>query len=165
MEQQQLQIVRLNNLRKLIEREGSVSVLAKRLRVSPIYLYQVLEARTPLRDVMTRHIELIMMLEPGALDGEGELDAALDVPMLSLTQRVNASIRAVATQNGEAVAISRTKITPQMRDAFIDAIVDNLEQMAQNRQISLLPQHKAVLLKLAFKRVLEEGDMPTAKSA
>jgi len=146
--------IRVINLRKLIEQEGSVSALSKRLKISPIYFYNILDGSSQLQDPMARNIETMLHLEPGALDSFEEIAAPVSVPLLSLTQRITKSVKATRSVEGKEVNVARANISPALREELIEGILDNLELLAQNRRVSMLNHDKANLLRLVVKRLI-----------
>ncbi len=147
-------MVRVINLRKIIEQEGSVSALSKRVKVSPIYFYNILNGSSLLQSSMARNMESILGLEAGAMDSFEELAAPVAVPLLSLTQRITRSVRATRNVEGKVVNVARANISPALREELITGVLDNLEQLAQKRRVSLLDSDKANLLRLVVKRLM-----------
>ncbi len=85
--------IRLDNLRRLIEKEGSVNQLALRMQLSPIYIFHVLDGTFRVGDAMARKIETSFDYPEGWIDTADER-AVLpkgDVPILSLTQTVSST--------------------------------------------------------------------------
>ena len=146
--------VRVQNLRNLLQKHGSVTAISKRLNISPIHLYRILQGKMPLRDVMARRIELVCLLPPGALDESSQKQEDVDVPMLSLTQRITNPVQAKRYVDGKAVNVAKVNVDADLKEELILGVLDNLEKLAQNKGVSLLDHQKASLLNLAIKRLL-----------
>ena len=152
-----LSSVRIKNLRQLLTKHGSVVAVSKRLNISPIHIYSILQGKTVLRDAMARKIELACLLPPGALDESLEKSVEeVDVPMLSLTQRITQPVEAKRYVDGKAVNVAKAHVSAELKEELVLGVLDNLEQLAQNKGVSLLNQQKAYLFKLAIKRLLSE---------
>ena len=149
--------VRIYNLRKLIAKYSSVSAFSQHLKIPPIYIYNILEGKVPMRDPMASSIESLLELEPGALDHIDEVEEMADVPLLSLNQRVTKSVKAIRYVEGKEVNVAKANLSSDMREELIQGVLDHLEQMAQNRSISLLDSDKANLLKVITNR-LDQDD-------
>ena len=80
---------RMTNLRWLIRQEGSVSRLATKLAISPIYIFNVLDGQFSVGDSLARKIEGTFGYPLGWMDGSGDinLDSEAVVPILSLDQK------------------------------------------------------------------------------
>lgn len=84
----QLDQVRLTNLRWLIRQEGSVTQLATKLTISPIYIFNVLDGQFTIGDALARKIESIYGYSRGWMDGSNDIKISAEpvVPVLTLDQ-------------------------------------------------------------------------------
>ena len=148
--------VRIYNLRKPIAKYSSVSAFSQHLKIPPIYIYNILEGKVPMRDPMASSIESLLELEPGALDRVDEVEEMADVPLLSLNQRITKSVKAIRYVEGKEINVAKANLSSDMREELIQGVLDHLEQMAQNRSISLLDSDKANLLKVITNRLNQD---------
>ena len=110
---------RLANLRKLIEQEGSVGNLARRLQISPIYIYHVIEGNFSIGDAMARKIEQVFKYKPGQMDEAvaEATDYQIAIPVLNLSQRVTSDVTVTRQKDGKVVAVPRPKLNDKLKSA------------------------------------------------
>ena len=149
-----LQEVRLRNLRKLLQERGSITSLSRQLNLSPSHVYHILAGKLPLSDAAARGIERGLQLPPGALDESADEVETIEAPMLSLMQRITKPVQARRNVDGQVVDVAKAKVSANVRNELIEAVLDHLETLAQRKGVSLLDHQKANLLKLAMRRLL-----------
>ncbi len=132
----QLDQARLTNLRWLIRQEGSVTQLAAKLTISPIYIFNVLDGQFTIGDALARKIEGIYGYSRGWMDGSNDIKISAEavVPVLTLDQA-----RQPAQNEGGNELLS------DFMSTFEDAAVENgLNLTPEQKEKYLLDTEKSV---------------------
>lgn len=132
--------IRVDNLRELIKRDGSVGALASKLHVSSIYLYHVIAGSLVMSAAMVRKFEERLGFESGWFDVDRTVKAAISsrVPLLGLSQRV--------------VTETMQKYE-QTKNSLAQELVVALDRLVAKRGVSLKRHEKADLLYLAAQQL------------
>lgn len=143
----QLSQARITNLRWLIRQEGSVTQLATKLTISPIYIFNVLDGQFTIGDAFSKKIENTYGYPLGWMDDHHDVKVKTEavVPILTLKQTRQLGVADIPEENTELQQLSVSEQNNE-DDDFLTDMMNVLEDSAIENGMKLTPEQKAQYL-------------------